>query len=332
MSTMTPATTPQPAPLTDELATTTRAIVTRRAPRRRHREPEEQERGILSTTDRRRPVVRISLLLIQGLILVGLIVAGAGPILWLAKSAVSTTQDILTQPFALWPSGIQLGNIAEAWDRSAIGRYMLNTIAIAGGQAIVTLFVCATCAYCLSVLRPKWGPWLQGAILATLFIPGIIVLVPLYLTILNLPITGGTLIDNYFALWLPGAANAFMILVMKRFFDALPRDLFEAARIDGAGAWRTFFSIVLPLSRPIMGVVALLTVMGSWKDFLWPMLVLPTRTLQPISVALFLNLKNTELAIQMAALFLALLVPVFLFIIFQKQFLRGVSASAGVKG
>lgn len=311
----------------------TRAIVTD-APgrRRRRREEDEPDRGILSIADRRRPLVRVGLLLIQGLILLALLIAGAGPILWLAKSAVSTTQDILTQPFALWPSGIQLGNLVEAWDRSAIGRYLFNTVVIAGGQALISIVVCATCAYCLSILRPKWGPWLQGAILATLFIPGIIVLVPLYLTVLDLPLTGGSLIDNYFAIWLPGAANAFTILVMKRFFDALPRDLFEAARIDGAGPWRTFFSIVLPLSRPIVGVVALLTVMSSWKDFLWPMLVLPSRTLQPISVALFLNLKNTELSIQMAALLLALLVPVILFIIFQKQFLRGVSASAGVKG
>lgn len=308
------------------------AAAARPAPRRRMRAEDAPERAILSATDRRRPGVRVVLFGVQALILVGLLIAGAGPILWLAKSAVSTTQDILTQPFGLWPSGIQLGNLVEAWNRSAIGRYMFNTVIIAAGQAVVTLFVCTTCAYCLSVLRPKWGPWLQGAILATLFIPGIVVLVPLYLTVLNLPGTGGTLIDNYLAIWLPGAANAFMILVIKRFFDALPRDLFEAARLDGAGAWRTFFSIVLPLSRPIMGVVALLTVMGSWKDFLWPMLVLPTRTLQPVSVALFLNLKNTELAIQLAALFLALLVPVILFVIFQKQFLRGVSASAGVKG
>ena len=308
------------------------AAAARPAPRRRMRAEDAPERAILSATDRRRPGVRVVLFGVQALILVGLLIAGAGPILWLAKSAVSTTQDILTQPFGLWPSGIQLGNLVEAWNRSAIGRYMFNTVIIAAGQAVVTLFVCTTCAYCLSVLRPKWGPWLQGAILATLFIPGIVVLVPLYLTVLNLPGTGGTLIDNYLAIWLPGAANAFMILVIKRFFDALPRDPFEAARLDGARAWRTVFSIVLPLSRPIMGVVALLTVMGSWKDFLWPMLVLPTRTLQPVSVALFLNLKNTELAIQLAALFLALLVPVILFVIFQKQFLRGVSASAGVKG
>jgi multiple sugar transport system permease protein len=299
---------------------------------RRRRAVDEQDRGVLSPADRHRLGVRIVLPIVQGLILVGLLIAGAGPLLWLAKASVSTSQDIVNAPLAWFPSGVQWGNLAEAWHKSAIDRYMLNTIVIALGQALVTLFICATCAYCLSVLRPRWAPVLSGGILATLFIPGIIVLVPLYLTVLDLPLIGGSLVDNYLALWLPGAANAFMILVVKRFFDAIPRDLFEAARLDGAGAWRTFGSIVLPLSRPILGVVALLTVMASWKDFLWPMLVLPTRTRQPISVALVLNLKNTELSIQMAALFLALLVPVVLFLVFQKQFLRGVSASSGVKG
>ncbi|WP_294181885.1 carbohydrate ABC transporter permease [uncultured Schumannella sp.] len=300
---------------------------------RRDREIEADERSIISPADRKQWSVRIVLFLVQALILVGLLIVGLGPLLWLAKSAISTTQDIITDPLGIFPSGVlQWQNLVTAWEQSAIGKYMLNTAVIAAGQAVVTLFVCTTCAYCLSVLKPRWAPILSAGILATLFVPSIIALVPLYLTILDLPIVGGSLIDNYFALWLPGAANAFMILVTKRFFDSLPRDLFEAARIDGAGAWRIFLVIVLPLSRPILGVVGLITIMASWKDFLWPLLVITNRELQPISVALFLNLKNTELSVQMAALFIALIVPVALFVVFQKQFLRGVSASAGVKG
>lgn len=302
--------------------------------RRRKREPEDRDRGVLSASDRRRPVVRVVLPSIHGLILIGLIIAGAGPLLWLFKAAITSTTEIVQNPLGiLWDwSDLRWENLAEAWNRSAIGRYLLNTLLIALGQVLFTLIVCTTCAYCLSVLRPRWAPILSGAILATLFIPGIIALVPLYLTILRLPVLGISLIDSYFALWLPGAANAFLILVIKRFFDSLPRDLFEAARIDGAGSWRVLMQIVLPLARPILGVVALLTIMASWKDFLWPMLVLPSRSIQPISVALFLNLKNTELSVRLGALFLALVVPVALFIIFQKQFLRGVSASAGLKG
>ena len=305
-----------------------------RRQQRRAADAAEIDRGILSNSDRRRPTVRAALFSVQGLILIGLIIVGVGPILWLFKASLSQTQDIVSNPLGIlfdW-SDLQWGHLGEAWNKSAIGKYILNTLIIALGQAVITIFVCTTCAYCLSVLRPKWGSLLSGAIMATLFIPGIIALVPLYLTVIKLPIVGGSLIDNYFALWLPGAANAFMILIVRRFFDGLPRDLFEAAKLDGAGPFRVFTRVVLPLSRPIIGVVGLLAIIASWKDFLWPLLVLPSRTKQPISVALYANLNNTELSVVMGALFLALLVPVVLFVLFQKQFLRGVSASAGIKG
>jgi multiple sugar transport system permease protein len=288
-------------------------------------------RSIVSDIDRRRQGVRFALAGTQVLILIGLIIAGLGPLLWLLKSALSTSQDILRDPFGFFPSGIQWDNLAEAWNTLRIGQLLVNTAIIALGAAIATLVVCTTIAYVLSVLRPAWGPILSGAILATLFIPGIVVLVPLYLTILDLPITGGSLSNNYLALWLPGAANAFNILVVKRFFDTIPRELYEAARVDGAGPVRVFFSIVLPLSRPILGVIALLAVIASWKDFLWPLLVIQQPDLQPISVALPLLTRQAELELQMAALFLAVIVPVALFLIFQRQVLRGVGAAGGIK-
>lgn len=293
----------------------------------------EGERGIISASDRRRPAVRFPLALTQALILVGLLVVGLGPLLWLVKAAVSTTQDIIRDPFGFFPSGqILLENIPIAWEKARIGMFLGNTALIAAGSAITTLVVCLTAAYVLSVLRPKWGRVLSGAIMATLFIPGVIALVPLYLTVLDLPILGISLVNNYLAIWLPASASAFLILVVKRFFDAIPRELFEAARIDGAGPLRVFLLIVLPLSRPIIGVVTLLTFVASWKDFLWPLLVLPDPTLQPISVALSKIADTTPLNIQVAALLLALLVPVTLFVLFQRQFLAGVGMTGGSKG
>lgn len=291
------------------------------------------ERSVISAADRKRPVVRRSLFTVQAVILVGLVVSGLGPLLWLLKASFSTSQDILRAPLGLFPSGIQWSTLVQTWTDARIGHYLGTTAIVAGGQLVITLVVCVTIAYVLSVLRPKWGPVVSGGILATLFVPATVILVPLYLTIVHVPFTGGaSLLNNYFAVWLPGAANAFNILVVKRFFDALPRDLFEAARIDGAGPYRVLWLVVLPLSRPIIGVVALLTVMASWKDFLWPLLVLQNPDLQPISVALPQITKASALNVQMAALFLALVVPVVLFLIFQRQFLRGVSLSGGVKG
>lgn len=291
------------------------------------------ERSVISAADRRKPSVRITVVAVQGLILVGLLLAGLGPLLWLFKASISTTQDILTDPFALWPSGVvQWDNLSFAWTRGRIGFYLGNTAIVAIGSWIASLTVSIMAAYVLSVLRPKWGPLLSWSILITLFIPHVVSLVPLYLTILDMPGLGVSLLDTYWAVWLPAAANAFNVLVIKRFFDSLPHELFEAARIDGAGSVRILVSLVLPLSKPIIAVVSLLTIVASWKDFLWPLLVLQSPDLQPISVALPRIADLYELSIQMAALFLALIVPVVLFLIFQRQFLRGVSLSGGTKG
>lgn len=292
-----------------------------------------RERSVISDADRRRPGVRIPLVAVQVLILAGLLVAGLGPLLWLLKAAVSPTQDTLRDPLAFFPSGhVEWQNLGTAWNQGHIGYYLMNTAILAVGSMIANLFVCTTGAYVLSVLRPKWGPVLSGAILATLFIPSIVSLVPLYLTVLKLPVIGTNLTNTYWAVWLPAAASGFNVLVIKRFFDAIPREYFEAARIDGAGHLRVFTTVVLPLSRPILGVVALLAVIASWKDYLWPLLVLPNPDLQPVSVALPKLAANSELNIQLAGLFLALLIPVVLFVIFQRSFLRGVGMSGGVKG
>jgi multiple sugar transport system permease protein len=269
--------------------------------------------------------------IIQVLLFIGVVIAGVGPLLWLLKSGLSTSQDILRGPMQLWPSGIQWHNVPDAWNQVQIGSYLGNTAIIAIGSLVSTLFVCTTGAFVLSVLRPKWGPVITGAVLATLFLPGVISLVPLYLTILKMPVFGWNLQNTFWAVWLPQAAGAFNILVMKRYFDAIPRELIEAARIDGASNLRLFTALVLPMSKPILGVVALLTVIGSWKDYLWPLLVLPDPKMQPISVALPRVAKTTDLSLQMSALFLAVLIPVVLFLVFQKQFLRGVGMSGGIK-
>ncbi|KTR94526.1 ABC transporter permease [Microbacterium testaceum] len=277
--------------------------------------------------------MRISLTIGHVLVLVALIVAGLGPIVWLALAAISPTQDLIRGPFSFFSSGVvQWENLGIAWERGRIGHYLTNTAILAAGSVVTTLLVSTTAAFVITVLRPRWGKLLSGAILATLFIPGIVSLVPLYLTVRELPILGFSLIDTWWAVWLPAGATAFNVLIISRFLEAIPADLYEAARIDGAGPLRILWSIVLPLARPILGVVGLLTVVASWKDYLWPLLVLPTPDNQPVSVALPRLAEQTELSVQMAALFLSLIIPVALFLIFQRQFLRGASMAGGVKG
>jgi multiple sugar transport system permease protein len=245
---------------------------------------------------------------------------------------MTPTQDTLRTPMALWPHGFDLGYFARAWTQTHIDRYFLNTVWIAAGSWVVQIVVATTAGYALSVLRPRGSRILTGLVLATLFVPAIVLLVPLYLTVVDVPVVHVTMIDTFWAVWLPAGASAFNVVLMKRFFDSLPREIFEAAMVDGAGPFRLFWSIVLAMSRPIIGVVSVFAVIATWKDYLWPLLVLPNPNLQPLSVRLPTLQPTTSLDIFLAALAIATLIPIALFLIFQRMFLSGGGLSGALKG
>jgi multiple sugar transport system permease protein len=284
-------------------------------------------RGILAPSDWRRPSVRRTARVVHGVLLALLFMVGLGPMLWLAKAAVTPTQDTLREPLSLWPNGFDFANLATAWTRVEIDKYFLNTVVIAAGAWFVQLLVATTAGYALSVLRPRYRKVLTGVVLATLFVPSVVLLVPLYLTVVD-----ADLINTFWAVWLPAGANAFNILLVQRFFDGLPREVFEAARVDGAGPYRLFWSVVLPMSRPILGVVSVFAVVAAWKDFLWPLLVLPDPALQPLSVRLPALQQYVELDVFLAALAISTVIPVALFLVFQRLFLKGDALSGAVKG
>jgi multiple sugar transport system permease protein len=202
---------------------------------------------------------------------------------------------------------------------------------VAAGSWVSQIAVATTGGYVLSVLRPRYAKALQWAVLATLFVPAVVLLVPLYLTILDPPV-GGSLLNNFWAVWLPAGASAFNVVLVTRFFDNLPREVFEAARVDGAGPFRLFWSVLLPMSRPILGVVSVFAIIASWKDFLWPLLVLPNPDLQPLSVRLPSLQGSTDMGVLMAALAISTIIPVVVFALFQRLFLRGAGLGGAVKG
>jgi multiple sugar transport system permease protein len=290
------------------------------------------DRGILSFGEWRRSRVRRTVRALHGALLVMLVVVGLGPMLLLAKFAVSPTQDILQTPMALFPHGTQWSNLSTAWNDIGLSLYFRNTVVLATGSWLMQLVVAGTAGFALSVLRPRYAKVLNGLVLMTLFIPAIVLLVPLYLTILDPPLLHRSLINNYWAVWLPAGASAFNVVVVKRFFDNLPREIFEAARVDGAGAVRLFWSVVLPMSRPVLGVVSVFALLAAWKDYLWPLLVLPDPSIQPLSVRLPTLQQATELDVFLAALLISTALPVVAFLIFQRAFLRGSGIGGAVKG
>ncbi|MEI3847082.1 MULTISPECIES: carbohydrate ABC transporter permease [unclassified Microbacterium] len=316
----------------------TEAIVTgkqatpRVRPTRLEKKAESQDRTNLSELDRRQRSTRIGLGILNVVLIAVLVVISAGPLMWLAKAAVSTSQDILREPFGWWPSGIQWQNLVDAWFKIDIGTYLMNTVWIAVGVWFFGMLVALTGAYGLTILRPKYAKVINGAVLATLFIPGVVSLIAQYVTVLDMPLLHLNLINTFWAVWLPGAANAFNVLLVSRFFESLPRDVFEAARIDGASNVQIFWRIVLPMSKPIIGVTSLITIIGAWKEFLWPLLVLPKPDMQPLSVGLYKVTSSAEMSLLMAGMFISVILPVLLFLIFQKQFLRSAGQAGAIKG
>lgn len=289
-------------------------------------------RRILSEYDWRQRRNRWGMRGAQALVLALLLLTGIGPILWLAKASVSTTQDTIRTPMSLWPSGIDPENLSVAWNQADISKYFVNTLGVTLGSGVAQLVVAFTGGYVLSVLRPRYAKAVTGAVLATLFVPGIVVLIPLFVTVLDLPLFGTSLLNTYWAIWLPAGANAFNVLLVKRFMDNLPREVFEAARVDGAGPLRLLWSVVLPMSRPVVGVVSIFAVLNAWKDFLWPLIVLPDPEIQPLSVRLPTIRETVELDIFLAALLISMALPIAIFLVFQRLFLRSANLSGAVKG
>ncbi|PZF82567.1 carbohydrate ABC transporter permease [Jiangella anatolica] len=281
-------------------------------------------RGILSERDWGRRRTRAGWRGLHTVLFAGLVLFGALPLLWMIRAAASTTTDLVQRPLALWPDPAKWSNIADAWNLLGIDQYLLNTVWLVAGSWLVQLVVATAAGFALAVIRPWYGRFVYAALLATLFVPGTVTLVALYLTVLDLPGLGISIADTPWAIWLPAGAHAFNILLAKQFFETIPRELFEAAQVDGAGWFTVFRRIVLPMSRPILAVISLLSIMTAWKDFLWPLIVLPDPAMQPLSVALPRLAQNTDPAYLIAGLLIASIPPILVFLLFQRHIVRGI--------
>jgi multiple sugar transport system permease protein len=206
-----------------------------------------------------------------------------------------------------------------------------NTLFYAFGALAFQLVFDVAAAYSLSKLRPVLGKAILGLMLATLMIPATVLVVPQYLTVLDVPIFERNLLNTPWAIWLPSVTNAFNIFLLKRFFDSIPRELLDAASMDGASPMRTLWSIVLPISRPILGVVSIFAIVGVWKDFLWPMLTLPDPARQTLNVGIYSLSNGVPMNVLIAALTMASLPTLLIFLVFQRNIMSGLTAG-GLKG
>ncbi|MFJ9352031.1 carbohydrate ABC transporter permease [Streptomyces sp. NPDC101237] len=250
------------------------------------------------------------------------------PVYWMVTGAMKSPDEVAQTPPTLIPTHLRMSGYTDAWDLMQLPEHLWNTVVQAAGAWAFQLVFCTAAAYALSKLKPAFGNVILGGILATLMVPAQALVVPKYLTVADLPFLHTSLLNDPLGIWLPAVANAFNLYLLKRFFDQLPRDVLEAAEIDGAGKLRILWSVVLPMSRPVLGVVSIFALVAVWQDFLWPLMVFSDTDKQPISVALVQLSQNIQLTVLIAAMVIASIPMVALFLVFQRHIIAGISAGS----
>ena len=252
-----------------------------------------------------------------------------GPLYWLATGGFKSSLDLVRTPPTLFPTQNGAHSFSLAWNRLGMAQLLWNTIYYAFGALAFQLVFCVAAAYSLSKLRPVFGKAILAMMLASMMIPAAALVIPQYVTILDLPIVHWDLQNTPWVIWLPTVANAFNVFLLKRFFDSIPNDLLDAAAIDGAGPLRTLWKVVLPISRPILGVVSIFAVVAVWRDFLWPLITVPAHE------TLNVGLQNATTSMPensvIAGLFMASVPTIVLFLIFQRNIMAGLTVGS-VKG
>ena len=292
--------------------------------------PSPQARTLISSAQLNRPRGRVLYRVVLTLVVVIFTLVFIGPLYFLFSDGLKSTQEAVQVPPTIIPAHLHPGTYASAWSRVGIGRLLVNTLYYAFGALFFQLIFDVAAAYSLSRLRPVLGNLIFALMLATLMIPSTVLLVPQYVTVANLPILHLNLIGSPAAIWLPSVANAFNIFLLKRFFDSIPTELLAAAAIDGASSLRTLRSVVLPISRPILGVVSIFGLVAVWKDFLWPLLVEygynPSR--ETLNVGIFEASSTTPQNLVLAASAMAAVPTLVFFLIFQRNILSGLTAGS----
>jgi multiple sugar transport system permease protein len=254
------------------------------------------------------------------------------PFFWMLTTSLKTNTEALTNPTALFPAVPQWGNYPSVISALDFWRETFNSLVMALGVTVGQIILCALAGYAFARLPFFGRDILFLLILATLIIPFQILFVPLYLMLAG---WGGWL-NTFAALIVPSLASPFAIFVFRQFFITVPKELEEAAKIDGAGYYRTFWSIMLPLAGPAITTVFILTFLSEWSNFLKPLVFTSSANMYTLQVGLAVTLNRgadlvPNVATLMAGVVLASILPVIMFLIGQKYFVRSV-ASTGLKG
>jgi len=252
------------------------------------------------------------------------------PILWMYLTSFRTIADSRRIPISIIPDQLTLRayKLIFADAQNPVLLWAVNSLIAATAHALLVIVVASMTAYALARMKFRGQGLVFGVIIATLFVPGFIFLMPNYLLMNKL----GWL-DTLLALIVPGAAGAFGVFFLRQFFVAIPRELEESALIDGANTWQILTRVVLPISKPALVTLGVLAFLGNWNDFIWPIFVLfsPERLTLPAGLASLQGAYNIDYPVIMAGAAIASVPVLILYIFVQRYVIEGV-ATSGLKG
>jgi ABC-type glycerol-3-phosphate transport system permease component len=271
---------------------------------------------------------RLSIALRHVVLIVGAIIM-LTPFLYMVGTSFKPYAFVLELPPNFIPSDPTLENYRHALGSNHFGRYFMNSAVIAIAATTVTLLLSSTLAYAFARFEFPGRDGLFYLMLGTLMVPTLVLLIPQFVLAKDLHLLNSRigLIVVY------SAAAPFNMFLLRGFFEEIPQDLFDAAVIDGAGPFRSFWDIALPLARPALAAVAIFAFLSSWDEFTWALTSISDESLYtlPIAIRLFQQAHTTEWGLVFAASTIAVLPTILIFVIFQRQFIRGVMSGA-VKG
>ncbi len=283
---------------------------------------EEKRDGVLTFADLRRPRAKIGYWIMFVMLLVVALICLIPP-LWLFLSSFKTSTELMQIPPTLFPETFSLSKVVTIWKKQQFLKTYANTMILAAGSVVSAVVINGLAGYVLGCLKPKGSKTVFTIILWTMLMPTTLSMVPLYKNFISFPILGINLTNTFVPMWLCAGASAFNILLFKNAFESIPPSLLEAARLDGCGNVGIFTRIVLPLSLPIIMVVSIFTVNGTWGDFLLPYLVLTDSNKQTVMISIYKFSSALPLDERLMSLVFAILPPSILFFFFQKHIMSG---------
>jgi multiple sugar transport system permease protein len=262
-------------------------------------------------------------------LLVGGLLLMVGPFLWMVLGSIKPEADFLRNPPTLLPSAVTTGNFGRLFDQLDFPRYFFNSSVIAFVVTAGNLIFCPMLGYALAKLRWRGKGLIMAVVLATLMVPAGVTLIPNFILMSNLG-----LVNSYPGLILPFLAGPFGVFLMRQFMLGVPNELLEAARIDGANEFRIFWTVVMPLATPVLATLGILTFLGNWNSFIYPLVMAqePDMYTLPVALATFATGQYQADHGMLMAGSVILVVPVLIvFILFQRWITEGI-ATTGLKG